>query len=199
MSDTPHTKQFHALKLRNRNLLKAYTVGKLGCSMAPKNSDILQTMATIFFETFCNFLSNMLLRFFLQGSCNVMKKIPYSALCPKTTKSGLVPAFLLSSFLSILCRRRPQGRHPRSRHSLLGRHPLLGRHLPPGQTPPSWVDTPLDRHPLLRRHPPLPEMAIEAGATHPTGMHSCLIIVSHFVPRGTDKKFYCLCCDIGQN
>ena len=44
----------------------------------------------------------------------------------------------------------------------------------PGQTTP---DTPLGRHPTP------PEMTIEAGGTHPTGMHSCLnyvCIAGHF-------------------
>ena len=39
------------------------------------------------------------------------------------------------------------------------RHPILGR--------PPLVDTPLGRH------PPTPMTATEAGATHPTGMHTC--------------------------
>ena len=56
-----------------------------------------------------------------------------------------------------------------------GRHPL-GRH-------PPWADTPPGRHPPLGRHPPgrHPPWADsqQAGSTHPTGMHSCLEIVSN--------------------
>ena len=38
--------------------------------------------------------------------------------------------------------------------TLLGRHPSLGKHPLPGQTPPSWADTPrVDTH-FLGRHPP---------------------------------------------
>ena len=58
---------------------------------------------------------------------------------------------------------------------------------------PSWVDTSLGRHPSEQIHPlrtdtlsgqtppgrhTPPETATEAGGTHPTGMHSCLLKVS---------------------
>ena len=42
---------------------------------------------------------------------------------------------------------------------------------PPGQT--TWADTPLGRHPP-------PEMATAADGTHPTGMHSCIILQFSF-------------------
>ena len=62
---------------------------------------------------------------------------------------------------------------------------------------PSWVDTPLVRHPSEQIHPlrtdtlpgqttpgrdTPPETATEAGGTHPTGMHSCLLKVSMSLP-----------------
>ena len=84
----------------------------------------------------------------------------------------------------------PLGRHPLGRHPPhLGRYPL-GRY-PPGQTP-------LGRHPLgkhpLGRHPSLGRQPIvrhpprrppsdttgygqQAGGTHPTGMHTCFVLI----------------------
>ena len=61
----------------------------------------------------------------------------------------------------------------------------LGR--PTGQTP-HWADNPLGRHPFLGRQPPgqtplpgqtlLPQQtATAADGTHPTGMHSCLMLI----------------------
>ena len=49
---------------------------------------------------------------------------------------------------------------------------------PPRQTPLPWADTPLGRHlpgkhPLPGRHHPANGQ--QAGGTHPTGMHPCLI------------------------
>ena len=61
-----------------------------------------------------------------------------------------------------------------------GRHVPLGRH-PTGQTPPT--QTPAWAHPLgthLPGHTPYPlphKMATAADGTHPTGMHSCDLIV----------------------
>ena len=46
---------------------------------------------------------------------------------------------------------------------------------PPGQTPPRQTPPWADTH--LGRHPPV-EMTIEAGGTHPTGMHSCFNLFS---------------------
>ena len=100
----------------------------------------------------------------------------------------------------------PLGRHPPGQTPpwadtpLPGRHPLPGRQppgqtLPPADTPPC-TDTPLGRHPLDRhppgRHllcagihtllysacwdtPPTPTATAE-DSTHPTGMHSCLVM-----------------------
>ena len=48
---------------------------------------------------------------------------------------------------------------------------------PPGQTPPQ-AHTSLDRH--NRQTPPRIEVTIEAGGTHPTGIHSCLL---HFLSK----------------
>ena len=57
-------------------------------------------------------------------------------------------------------------------------HTPLGRH-------PTWADIPPGRHPLGQtpsgRHPPArdpPETATAANGTHPTGMHSCLPVLS---------------------
>ena len=80
-------------------------------------------------------------------------------------------------------------------------HPLLGRH-PPGQTP--RANIPLGRHPLGRhqtrppaRHPPPKQMATEAGGMHPTGMHSCSLLLLNMncklnflkSPSGSDVAF----------
>ena len=77
----------------------------------------------------------------------------------------------------------PLGRHPPP----LGRHPLdippPGRH-PTGQTPP-WADShPQDRNPWADTPPPPPQpdttgYGQQADGTHPTGMHSCLILCKH--------------------
>ena len=50
--------------------------------------------------------------------------------------------------------------------TLADRHPPAGRH-------PQQADTPTGSQTPT---PPTPEMAIAAGDTHPTGMHSCLLI-----------------------
>ena len=54
----------------------------------------------------------------------------------------------------------PLGRHPQADTPLLGRHPL-------GQTPPGQTMG----------------YGQQAGSTHPTGMHSCLIIVRSLCKR----------------
>ena len=55
----------------------------------------------------------------------------------------------------------------------LGRHPQADTPWTegPGQTPPQ-AHTTLDRH--HGQTPPRIEVTIEAGGTHPTGIHSCL-------------------------
>ena len=44
--------------------------------------------------------------------------------------------------------------------------------------------------PLLGRHPPS-ETATEAGGTHPTGMHSCLLTVFQTVQGSNTTDFFC--------
>ena len=72
--------------------------------------------------------------------------------------------------------------------------PKSGTH-PPRQTPPTPGQTPSRqihprRHPQGRHHHhphPRPEMATEAGGTHPAGMHSCIIHVFN-----NKNKFNCI-------
>ena len=63
---------------------------------------------------------------------------------------------------------------------------------PPEQTPPG-ADPPGTRHPPPEQTPPPPgaETATAADGTHPTGMHSCCILVSH-IEKNMEKNFTCL-------
>ena len=84
------------------------------------------------------------------------------------------------------------GRQSPGKTPLLGRPPTpwadipLGRH-PPGQkTLPPWVDTPPGRHPsplLAGRHPPPQQTATAVDGMHPTGMHSCKLLLQLSVAR----------------
>ena len=91
----------------------------------------------------------------------------------------------------------PREQTPHSRHSQRAdppgsRHPSRSRHppgtdtpspqeqtppweqTPPGADTPLGTDTPQSRHPPGSRPPP--DTATAADGTHPTGMHSCLVI-----------------------
>ena len=57
-----------------------------------------------------------------------------------------------------------------------------------------WANTPLRRHPLGRHPHPLADTTgsdQQAGGTHPTGIHSCLVMISRYIlHRQVSLMFY---------
>ena len=76
----------------------------------------------------------------------------------------------------------PRADTPRSRHLPRGRHPLRSRH-------PSRADTPRSRHPPEQQ---TSEYGLRAAGTHPTGMHSCSVILFQLKEFNLITKVYVL-------
>ena len=90
--------------------------------------------------------------------------------------------------LAFLWADTPPGRHPLGRHPLPGQTPPQAdtpRQTSPGKHPPGRHLSQADTYPRQTRpgrHHPLSTMGYgqQVGSMHPTGMHSCFHIISHF-------------------
>ena len=90
--------------------------------------------------------------------------------------------------------RHPPDQTPQTRHPPDQTHPPGTRHIPQSRHPLDQT-SPRSRHPLPRtRHPPLrtrhpssrkhtPAYGQRAAGTHPTGMHSCSILIINLLPQ----------------